>query len=117
LGQERGVEGVSKECRSAVVTGKLKRSGYRGAVDVVYGGEKPAKAETDAVEKGKGKQKQQQKQQDQQKGQKRKAEGEVNAGGEQPLSKRQAKKLAHEARMQAAAGEASTGPGATSAET
>jgi ribonuclease P/MRP protein subunit RPP1 len=120
LGQERGVEGVGKECRSAVVTGKLKRSGYRGAVDVVYGGEKPASIEKIPAEKGKGKQQNQSKQQDQQKGQKRKAEGETAAGAEPPLSKRQAKKRAHEARMKAAengdgAAKATTGEATTAA--
>ncbi|SMQ50797.1 unnamed protein product [Zymoseptoria tritici ST99CH_1A5] len=110
LGQERGVEAVGKECRSAVVTGKLKRSGYRGAVDVVYGGEKPARVEKEVEDKAK-KQKGQQTQnqlkgqtgQHQQTGQKRKAEGDEAAGAEPPLSKRQAKKRAHEARMLAAA--------------
>lgn len=39
LGQEKGYEGMSKETRGVVVRAKLKRTGYRGAVDVVYGGE------------------------------------------------------------------------------
>lgn len=42
LAQDRGYEAVSKEARSVVVNAKLKRTGYRGVVDVVYGGEKPA---------------------------------------------------------------------------
>lgn len=39
LSQERAYEAVSKEARSVVVMAGLKRSGYRGVVDVVYGGE------------------------------------------------------------------------------
>lgn len=40
LGQERGKDGVSKLARSVVVSAQLKRTSFRGAVDVVYGGEK-----------------------------------------------------------------------------
>ena len=115
LGQERGFESMSKEPRGVVVRGKLKRTGYRGAVDVVYGGEKPpttVEKQDDGCGKGKGKGKQQQQQQQQQKksggqqqgqqGQKRKAEGEVpssESGEQQPLSKRKQKKLAHAAKI------------------
>jgi len=42
LGQERGKEAVAKLARSVVVSAQLKRTSFRGAVDVVYGGEKPA---------------------------------------------------------------------------
>jgi len=45
LAQDRGYEAVSKQSRSVVVSAKLKRTGYRGIVDVVYGGEKPEPAE------------------------------------------------------------------------
>ena len=41
LGQERGTEGIGREARSVVVQAGLKRTGYRGVVDVLYGGEKP----------------------------------------------------------------------------
>ena len=41
LGQERGVEGIGREARSVVVQAGLKRTAYRGVVDVLYGGEKP----------------------------------------------------------------------------
>ncbi|WPH02486.1 Hypothetical protein R9X50_00535000 [Acrodontium crateriforme] len=40
LGTERGVEAVGKESRSAVVQAKMKRTGYRGVIDVIYGGTK-----------------------------------------------------------------------------
>lgn len=127
LGQEKGFEAMSKEPRGIVVRGKLKRTGYRGAVDVIYGGEKPAVAfGKDAKEAaGKGKQKwkqggQHKKDENQQQGQKRKAEGEVpsSESGEQPMSKRQQKKLAHAARVaNGTAGPAATssGPAAASA--
>jgi len=44
LGQEKGQEAVSKLARSVVVSAHLKRSSYRGVIDVVYGGEKPSPA-------------------------------------------------------------------------
>lgn len=52
LSQERAYEGVSKECRSVVVGAKLKRTGWRGVVDVVYGGEKPEGADGTGTEEG-----------------------------------------------------------------
>ncbi|KAK3062370.1 RNA-binding RNA processing protein rpp1, partial [Teratosphaeriaceae sp. CCFEE 6253] len=45
LAQDRGFEAMSKEPRSVVVTAQLKRTSYRGIIDVVYGGEKPAPVE------------------------------------------------------------------------
>lgn len=114
LGQERGVEAVGAEQRGVVVRAKLKRTGYRGVVDVVYGGEKAEREKEEGkADKGKGgKQKGGKPAQEQQpqQGQKRKAEAEAVAGGEQPLSNRQRKKQAHEARVAAAAkaAEAST---------
>lgn len=47
LGQERGIEAITKEARSVVVTARLKRTSYRGVVDIVYGGEKPAKLDSE----------------------------------------------------------------------
>lgn len=41
LGQERGKDAVCKEARGVTVTAQLKRTSFRGVVDVVYGGEKP----------------------------------------------------------------------------
>lgn len=41
LGQERGQEGVGREARSVVVQAEMKRVGFRGVVNFVYGGEKP----------------------------------------------------------------------------
>ena len=45
LGQERGMEAVGREARSTVVQAGMKRTGFRGVIDVVYGGEKPSMIE------------------------------------------------------------------------
>ncbi|KAL2357683.1 RNase P subunit p30-domain-containing protein [Cryomyces antarcticus] len=92
LGQERGREAVSKEARSVVVTAQIKRTCFRGVVDVVYGGEKPDSTKKEArVKNGLGK---------------RKADAISNGTdsaveGSKPISKRQQKKIDHEARMAA----------------
>lgn len=106
LGQERGVEAMGNECRSVVVSARLKRTSYRGVIDVVYGGEKPAVEETVAekeVAHVKGKLV---------KGQKRKADAiesaDAKAGAEKPISKRQMKRQAKEARRQELAGSEGT---------
>ena len=94
LGQERGMEAVSKEARSVVVQAKMKRTSFRGVIDVVYGGEKPER-EPDKSTKGK-----------QEKG-KRKAEVlKENETGRsdatpKPISKREQKRQAKKARLDA----------------
>lgn len=88
LPQDRAYEAVSKETRSVVVSAKMKRTSFRGVVDVVYGGEKPApkaQAEKDkqaAVKEAVSK--------------KRKAEtpAESTDAEEKPLSKREQKRRA-----------------------
>ena len=108
LSEERGAEAVGKECRSVVVHAQLKRTGYRGVIDVVYGGEKPAVMEIVDVEAGaKGRGKQGAKQQAG-KGEalKRKAEAmgdleEVKKGEDKPLSNTQRKKRARLEKMEA----------------
>jgi ribonuclease P/MRP protein subunit RPP1 len=92
LGQERGVEAVTKEARSVVVAAQFKRTSYRGVIDVVYGGEKPVgeKAATKSQSKNKRKA----------------ADMSVEDGkdaAEQPLSKTQIKKRAFKAKQEAAA--------------
>lgn len=61
LGQERGVEAIGREARSAVVQAEMKRRSYGGVVDVVYGGEKHEKSNQvnkwTAGKQGKGKRK------------------------------------------------------------
>lgn len=108
LSQERGYEAMSKECRSVVVAAQLKRTSYRGVIDVVYGGEKPAKTASDKPDKGKG-------QQQRVNGQKRKADAVDSADGSssaqqdggKPMSKRQMKRQRkEEAQSKAASGTA-----------
>lgn len=41
LGQEKGKEAVCEEARKVVVLAQMKRSSYRGVVEVIYGGEQP----------------------------------------------------------------------------
>ncbi|KAK0833075.1 RNA-binding RNA processing protein rpp1 [Friedmanniomyces endolithicus] len=107
LAQDRGFEAMSKEPRSVVVTAQLKRTSYRGVIDVVYGGEKPALTEkgvqaADASQgQGKGKTKQQALT-----SQKRKAASEAVAGADardevaaKPMSNREAKRRKHQARL------------------
>ncbi|KAK3666157.1 RNA-binding RNA processing protein rpp1 [Elasticomyces elasticus] len=87
LAQDRGFEAMSKEARSVVVSAQLKRTGYRGVIDVVYGGEKPAPAEIQVQSSAvKGKQ---------QVPKRRADDGEAV---EKPISKREAKRRKHEAR-------------------
>lgn len=65
LSQERGREALTTEPRSVVVNAGLKRTSYRGAVDVIYGGKQPGrKSKSEAAdqvkrgdERGKGKEK------------------------------------------------------------
>ena len=47
LGQERGREAVTKHARSVVVSSQMKRTSFRGVIDVVYGGEKRVAAPID----------------------------------------------------------------------
>ncbi|KAI6903944.1 hypothetical protein KC355_g19199, partial [Hortaea werneckii] len=91
---------MSKEPRSIVVTAQLKRTSYRGVIDVVYGGEKPAPVEKKQNEQKTGSAKGQAKAGN---AQKRKAEGmsaENNTGeaAEKPISKREAKRRAKDVR-------------------
>lgn len=102
LGQERGFEAMSKEARSVVVTAQLKRTSYRGVIDVVYGGEipEPAKKETNACENVRSKATQSANGAD---GQKRKSD-EISGGSSElmakPISKREAKRRAKRARLE-----------------
>ncbi|MCJ1310940.1 hypothetical protein MMC25_004608 [Agyrium rufum] len=53
MGQERAREAVELNARDVVVQAGIKRTGWRGVIDVVYGGEKPEPSENDTGEKGK----------------------------------------------------------------
>lgn len=87
--REKGTEAIGVNPRGVVVNEGIKRSGFRGVIDIVGlaerpMGEKPAgERPVGGKEKGKGKDN------------KRKNEEGGNGGGEgdQPMSKRQAKKL------------------------
>lgn len=52
LGTERGKDGLTKEPRSVVDFARLKRQSFKGIVDIIHGGEKPAeKPAADAKDK------------------------------------------------------------------
>lgn len=90
-----------------VVQAQMKRTSYRGVVDVIYGGEKPEKPELSSMltnaEKNKGKSKAQQ--QRPENGQKRKAgpsdevEEKIIENGK-PMSKREQKRQAKKAKLE-----------------
>ncbi|KAF1997615.1 PHP domain-like protein [Amniculicola lignicola CBS 123094] len=110
LGHERGKDGLTREPRSVVEFARLKRTSYRGVVDVVYGGEKPApeeKKEKPAHKTPKNQQNQKtQKEQNQTQTQtqKRKADSiestPVQSKEEKPMSKRAMKRLKKEQEAQ-----------------
>ena len=94
LSQERGKEAVSTLARNLVANARLKRSGYRGVVDVVYGGERPAVA---PQERSKG-------QQSSKKRSNREMEVDSQAEGEQaqkPISNREKKRRAKKVSLEA----------------
>ncbi|KAF2234955.1 putative ribonuclease P complex subunit Pop2 [Viridothelium virens] len=79
LGRERGREAVTGVARHAVVSAQLKRTSYRGVVDVVEGGVQPERGGK-AKEKGK------------QAGNKRKLEQSEEHGGKKKLGTEEASK-------------------------
>lgn len=92
LGQERGVEAVGSEARSVVVQAQMRRRSFKGVIDVIYGGEKPERT----IEKEPS-------------GEKINSKGKRKADvledppansevADKPLSKRQQKRQAREAR-------------------
>lgn len=110
LGRERGMEALGDNPRSVVINEGLKRSSFRGVVDVVYGGERSATKDAQISEApenkanngGKGK---------------RKAENKDPKDDEPPhISKRQAKKQRMEA-LRAAESNSSSSKETTSTDT
>ncbi|GKT41721.1 putative ribose 5-phosphate isomerase [Colletotrichum spaethianum] len=99
LGSEKGTEALGVNPRGVVVNEGIKRSGFRGVVDVleVGGREDDAKKQQQGKKDGgKGKEGKGAKQgggEDRGNGQKRKTPDEVGDGAQQTMSKRQAKKL------------------------
>ena len=54
LGQDRATETVGREARSVVVQAEMKRRSFRGVIDVLKGGEPPAKAAESTKRERKG---------------------------------------------------------------
>jgi ribonuclease P/MRP protein subunit RPP1 len=105
LGQEKGYEAMTKEARNAVVGAQLKRTSFRGVVNVVYGGEKPTpEAKAAIVEQGKAA-KQKAANEKAANGQKRKSDAlgtDANdSSSSVPMSKTQQKKRAKKEKMEA----------------
>lgn len=100
LSQERGKEAICEETRKVTALAKLKRTSWRGAIDVVYGGEKPKVDESVSKKKNAAK-----KAESQPEGNgdslKRKAEPAAEEV-EKPLSKREQKRRAKKARVDGA---------------
>ncbi|KAJ4341123.1 RNA-binding RNA processing protein rpp1 [Ascochyta clinopodiicola] len=87
LGTEKGKDGLTKEPRSVVEHARLKRQSFKGVIDIVHGGEKPAPVSKDKQD-GKSKAK----------NQNGKRPGEVLEGTparqtEKPISKREQKRI------------------------
>lgn len=98
LGKERGVEALGREARGVVVAAEMRKSSYRGVVDVVFAGEKPAEGGTSKRQQGAAKGKMGQ-------NGKRKAEDEgLEKDVEKPLSKTQMRKRARQAKLEKAKG-------------
>lgn len=98
LGPEKGKEALDKLPREVCVLAATRRKSFRGVVDVVYGGKKPAPVQTEEGARANVKA-----------GQKRKAE---DSGGkkqvetiQKPLSKREMKKREKAARLARRQGE------------
>lgn len=92
LGRERGVEALQREARSVIIGAEMRKSSFRGAVDVVFGGVKGEDKKGGVEGKGKDQVKQ---------SGKRKAEdNEMGEEVEKPLSKREMKRRKKKARME-----------------
>lgn len=107
LSQERGKEAVCEEARKVTALAKLKRTSWRGIVDIVHGGEKPT------TEPMKGTECVSDKKDPKVENLKRKASlGSEPAAEEheKPLSKREMKRRAKKARLTAGDGPETTNP-------
>lgn len=93
LGHERGKDGLTKGARSVVEFARLKRTSYRGVVDVIYGGEKPAPAPKEQnKQNAKGQKGQNQNQQNKRKADHIEGMPAIQPGEEKAISKRQMKR-------------------------
>ncbi|KAI9701640.1 MAG: hypothetical protein M1820_006411 [Bogoriella megaspora] len=89
LGPERGMEAVGKLARSVVVSAKMRRSSYRGIIDIVYGGEQHVEGGQGKKDKqGEGKNKRKRKEGN---GAERKQDDESNASSETGKAGKKAK--------------------------
>ncbi|KAE8151072.1 RNase P subunit p30-domain-containing protein [Aspergillus avenaceus] len=114
LSQERGKEAVCEEARKTTALAKLKRTSWRGIIDVVDGGEKPKPKSEKSGPKQKGpgnKQKDTPQSDTNSDTLKRKASAEEP---EKPLSKREMKRRAKKARFGVVDEESANSTGATS---
>lgn len=84
LGSEKGKDGLTKEARSVVEFARLKRESFKGVIDFVYPGEKPAPVSKDKQD-GKSKAKNQ--------NGKRPSESSPAAQSEKVISKREQKRI------------------------
>ena len=102
LSQERGKEAICEEARKVTALAKLKRTSWRGVIDVVYGGDKPTVEESAPKKKGAAKNATPQTEGNAD-SLKRKADPATEEA-EKPLSKREQKRRAKKARVEGAGG-------------
>jgi ribonuclease P/MRP protein subunit RPP1 len=91
LGREKGMESLSVNPRSVVVNERIKRTSFRGVVDVIEGGGKDAEKDVQSRPQAKGQEG------NKGKGKRKVDDNDPTGTSAQPLSKRQAKKLKLEA--------------------
>lgn len=110
LSQERGKEAICEEARKVTALAKLKRTSWRGIVDIVHGGEKDKRDKSAPKQKGTESSAAPALPEGTTEGLKRKAslgsETVVEEAGK-PLSKREMKRRAKKARLESRGGDAS----------
>ncbi|KAJ5475104.1 hypothetical protein N7539_008170 [Penicillium diatomitis] len=109
LSQERGKEAICEEARKVTALAKLKRTSWRGIVDIVHGGEKVAIDNANPKSKGEKKTFASKESDNTPDSLKRKASlgSEAAVEPEKPLSKREMKRRAKKARLEPQAADAS----------
>lgn len=110
LSQERGKEAICEEARKVTALAKLKRSSWRGIVDIVHGGEKANSETTASNQKATEKSKSSAQQDKGADNLKRKASigsEAVAEEAEKPLSKREMKRRAKKVRLESRGPDAS----------
>lgn len=102
LSQERGKEAICEEARKVTALAKLKRTSWRGIVDIVHGGEKATSEKTTSKQKGQKKVATPAESEITTDTLKRKASlgSEAAVEPEKPLSKREMKRRAKKARLE-----------------